>query len=415
MSIGIGKLGRLGLTRGGFRPAFAASFLSDAISSSAPITYSGGANGTRVNSAGLIVAASCPRIDYDPVTLAVRGLLVEEQRTNVALQSNWPGAAAGTPGIPATEWAFAFNTGSLSLAPSIYGAGAQAVTFSASAAGQRHHFVQTFNVTAGDTVTASVYVEDKTGAGNAQQVIACVAGTGTFTNVSNNSTNPAGGAGVRVSQTVSVTGTGTIQFRFGLGCDTGVTAACSVTLSRPQVEFGAFPTSYIPTAGSAVMRTRDIPEVSAVLSSSMTGTLFSESLSLIPVGTYPANFYWTSISIGGDPGGNRVDHVLRTNSTESRVEVLSGSAQQALTAVSGRPIGSPLRLANAFAPNDFIHAANGVLSSPDLAGALPVGQLQSVAIGSRVGGSGEVINGHIRRILYWPQRLPNAILQQLTA
>ena len=48
------------------------------------ITYSGGTNGTRVNSAGVIVAATTPRFDYDPVTLAARGLLVEEARRSVS-------------------------------------------------------------------------------------------------------------------------------------------------------------------------------------------------------------------------------------------------------------------------------------------------------------------------------------------
>ena len=44
---------------------------------------------TRINSSGLveIVNANLPRFDYDPVTLAPKGLLIEEARTNIALQS----------------------------------------------------------------------------------------------------------------------------------------------------------------------------------------------------------------------------------------------------------------------------------------------------------------------------------------
>ena len=34
------------------------------------LTCSGGANGTRVNSLGVVVAATCPRIDHSPVNLA---------------------------------------------------------------------------------------------------------------------------------------------------------------------------------------------------------------------------------------------------------------------------------------------------------------------------------------------------------
>ena len=44
---------------------------------------------TRVNSSGLveIVNANLPRFDYDPVTLAPKGLLIEEARTNLFFQS----------------------------------------------------------------------------------------------------------------------------------------------------------------------------------------------------------------------------------------------------------------------------------------------------------------------------------------
>jgi hypothetical protein len=44
---------------------------------------------TRVNSSGFveIVNANLPRFDYDPATLAAKGLLIEEARTNIALYS----------------------------------------------------------------------------------------------------------------------------------------------------------------------------------------------------------------------------------------------------------------------------------------------------------------------------------------
>ena len=45
------------------------------------ITASGAANGTRVNSSGIIVAATTPRFDYDPSTLAALGVRVEEMKT----------------------------------------------------------------------------------------------------------------------------------------------------------------------------------------------------------------------------------------------------------------------------------------------------------------------------------------------
>ena len=49
------------------------------------ITFSRGTGATRVNASGFIetVGNTTPRFDYDPVTLAPRGLLIEEARTNL--------------------------------------------------------------------------------------------------------------------------------------------------------------------------------------------------------------------------------------------------------------------------------------------------------------------------------------------
>ena len=53
------------------------------------ITFTRASTATRTNSRGLIeaVASGVPRIDFDPVTGACKGLLIEEQRTNLLLNS----------------------------------------------------------------------------------------------------------------------------------------------------------------------------------------------------------------------------------------------------------------------------------------------------------------------------------------
>ena len=78
------------------------------------ITYSGGTNGTRVNSSGVIVAATTPRFDYNPVTHAARGLLVEESRTNLILNNT----AMSTQNVTtaATPYTLSFyGTGTVTL------------------------------------------------------------------------------------------------------------------------------------------------------------------------------------------------------------------------------------------------------------------------------------------------------------
>ena len=64
---------------------FSHSFIGGALPSG--VTASGGAGGRLVSAAGLLVIASAPRFDYDPVTHVARGLLVEATGTNLCLQS----------------------------------------------------------------------------------------------------------------------------------------------------------------------------------------------------------------------------------------------------------------------------------------------------------------------------------------
>lgn len=53
------------------------------------VTFTRASTGTYFDSAGVMRTAAVdePRIDYDPATLELRGLLVEEQRTNLLLRS----------------------------------------------------------------------------------------------------------------------------------------------------------------------------------------------------------------------------------------------------------------------------------------------------------------------------------------
>ena len=59
------------------------------------------ATATRTNSSGLIetVAADTPRLDYDPISLVSKGLLVEESRTNLVVYSGAVGDTTKTWGL----------------------------------------------------------------------------------------------------------------------------------------------------------------------------------------------------------------------------------------------------------------------------------------------------------------------------
>ena len=71
------------------------------------VTFTRTTTATRINASGLVESAAinAPRFDYDPVTLAARGLLLEEQRANLVFQSG---------SLTTAPWTqLALNTGSL--------------------------------------------------------------------------------------------------------------------------------------------------------------------------------------------------------------------------------------------------------------------------------------------------------------
>jgi hypothetical protein len=116
------------------------------------ITFTRASTATYFNSAGVMqtAATNAPRWDYDPVTLALRGLLIEEARTNVLLNS----ATLGTQSVAATAQAYTL---------SFYGTGTITKSGTATGAlvgtGAAQRVSQTFTPTAGSltcTVTGSV-------------------------------------------------------------------------------------------------------------------------------------------------------------------------------------------------------------------------------------------------------------------
>ena len=88
--------------------------------SGTPTITRAGNTATRTNSSGVIelVNANLARFDYDPVTLAIRGLLVEEARTNLVLNSLLDGTNLGTQSVTVTAVAHTlsfYGTGTVTL------------------------------------------------------------------------------------------------------------------------------------------------------------------------------------------------------------------------------------------------------------------------------------------------------------
>jgi hypothetical protein len=332
---GAGHVSRWSLAPTG-APTLALNFLSGALDPLITFTRSGN-TATRTNSSGAIelVNANLPRFDYDPVTLALKGLLIEEQRINLLLNSLIDGTPLST----------------------------QSVTVAATA-----H-------------TISFY------------------GTGTITLT---------GASV-----ATVTGTGVYPSRRTLTFTPIVgVLVCTVTgsVQYAQLEAGGFVTSFIPTAGSSVTRSRDEARIVAPnfapWYNASAGTLLIEALLSPAVDSGSGNYY---VAISDGTSSNAIN-IVDINGT--LFNVVTGGVTQFSQTVGAEPTGI-LKAALAYASNNTVSSANGAIGATDTSVALPT--VTSLLIGIRGDASGSTsLNGHIRAITYYNTRLRNSQLQTLT-
>ena len=78
------------------------------------VSFTRAGSATYFDAAGVLqtALADVPRFDHNPVSGALRGLLVEPSATNRLLNSGFAGGAAGTPGTAPTSWSFNASNGS---------------------------------------------------------------------------------------------------------------------------------------------------------------------------------------------------------------------------------------------------------------------------------------------------------------
>lgn len=295
---------------------------------------------TRVNSSGLLetVAANVPRFDYDPVTLAAKGLLIEETRTNLLLNSVLAGTNLATQSVTVTAVAHTL---------SFYGTG---------------------TVTLSGTSTGSLV------------------GSGAYPTRSILTFTPTAGS-------LTLTVTGTVQFA--------------------QLEIGSFPTSYIPTAASAVTRAAD----SALVSGTNFSSWYNESEGTFVVGavnqfvTGVANKTWLNVTDAGL--SNRITGNITTAGKPQQFVISGGSTVVNLVATFATLVANtPFKTAIAYKVNDFGYSVDGQTTVTDTLGAVPV-----APIVMRIGGistTNTPFNGHIRQVSYYNTRLTDAELQRLS-
>jgi hypothetical protein len=108
---------------------------------------------------------------------------------------------------------------------------------------------------------------------------------------------------------------------------------------------------------------------------------------------------------------------IATTSSTVRCAAVANNVIAADFAVKTDPTPASGKLAFAFADNDFAGVVDGGSPVTDTSGSFTTPSIPRNTL--KIGGAGDTslanISGHIKSIRYWPRRLTNSQLQELTA
>lgn len=350
-----------------------------------------------------------PRFDYDPVTLAAKGLLIEEQRTNLATYSEQFNNAAWTK-------ANATISANSTTAPD---GTTTADTLLDNTSAAAHYLSAGFTLTTA-AYTFSVYVKSAGATWVALEVydggaklsyFNIVTGV-TGSNASGNTSTitPVGNGWYRCTLTRTFASTTNDAAVYLASADgtfnyTG-TGTSGVYLWGAQLEAGAFATSYIPTVSSSVTRSADVASVNTLSPwfNATEGTLYGEAVPLITNTGASRGIFGMS----GGTSSNSISLYINSSGALSGGYIANGGAAQA----DFTPTYSN-KTALAYKLNDVNMGAGGTVGTTDTSATIPT--ISQVQLGDIYGGTSFKLNGWLRRIAYYPRRLTNAELQALTA
>jgi hypothetical protein len=328
-------------------------------------------------------AAHGPRLDYDPVTLAAKGLLVEEQRTNLILYSQeFDNAAWTSLGGALTITANTAESPDGSVT-------ADTVTLSSS------FKVQQITVTSGAVYTFSVWMKSATTSNYSIQLTEA---------------NGSGAVVVTVTPTwqrFSLTFTknaGTLAYP-GLDQRSGGTSTSgSIYIWGAQLEAGAFATSYIPTAASTVTRSVDVASVGlSQFPHSTTEGTFVASVSALNAAA-PS----TAVNLGDTTAGTERNQLRLNLNKADAVALIGGNIAGLASSANTTSSNTVAKMAYAYKAGDMAVVLNAGTVATSSLSAVPTASL--MRLGMYVPGQPEALNGHIRQITYIPRRLTNAEL-----
>lgn len=352
--------------------------------------------------------SGAPRFDYDPVTLAPKGLLIEESRTNLLTYSSefdnaaWSHLFGGTGLDPVVTSNFTTAPdGTLSADKIVFNSGAGSTTTDQSI------IRQGVSTVIGTMYAGAIWLK---GAVGGEQILFRHADNVNYT-VFTLSTS---WKRYDLVQTGGVTTT--TYYQLGLRQGTGVgtiNSQITIYIWGAQLEVGAFPTSYIPTTSATVTRAADVAVMTGTNFSSWynqsEGTVYSEWEKI------GASNFQAMVSISDGTSNNTIalNHGSGAPTNNARFDVNNGGVSQAsITIITNSSVSTYYKTSGAYLANSFAADASGWVVQTDNSGSIPT--VSQAVIGANGSANGGFLNGHIKRITYYNKRLANSVLQYLT-
>jgi hypothetical protein len=364
------------------------------------LTFTRASTATYINSQGYVTTmAAAPtndptkaRFDYDPTTLAPRGLLVEGTATNLL---NWSESFA-TSGGTNNNWADTSITRTTGQADPANGT--TAIRFTASAGNAT--VISSAAIGTSAARTFSVWLRRVTGTGDIQY---------TQNNGSNWTTQAITSTWTRYSFTH------TANHQVGIRI---VTSGDAIEMWGAQLETGSGASSYIPTGASQATRNPDycvLPTSSFITGNPYPSTLFVDCIPATANTGFPNLARLFDRTAGGTFAyGSEIYYY--TAATMSVNRKVSASTNSDRTLATGLAYNTRHKFATAIDSTSFIGSRDGVTDSG--ATTAPAA-LASVVTHLGIGCNGDsspanVMNGWMRQIKFWPTAFPQATLNALT-
>jgi hypothetical protein len=394
------------------------------------ITFTRASVGTYFGRDGLIKTAGNdePRFDHDPVTLESLGLLIEESRTNYATYSedfttSWATAAIGSVTSNSTTSPDGNNNGTLlvNTGPSPITVNGQTVYYGG----------QIYKGTHGPDTgshTWSLFAKAKE-----CEIIAPIANTNggskqAFFDLSNGTIffapsdttcviEPYPNGWYKCSITWNQGSSVSYTYNIQVFSKTEITGSDGIYIWGAQLEKGAFPTSYIPTSASYVTRTPDY----GYLTGENFSSWFNQTEGSLDVG-YKLGYDNVSMrvcQISNQNANTAIDLVVGSGAGNGGYWyiITGGSAQFSATAVfNANQVGlnRNFRSVLAYKENDCAAQQDKVSTISTDTTSVTLATDYDRLLFYQIANGGDHIQGHLKYIRYYPKRITNAQVTQLS-